>query len=98
MLEKQIEKKVCDHARSLGFLVYKFTSPQRAAVPDRLLISPNGFVFFIEFKACGKRPTPAQVREHVRLKTNKAIIHVIDNVDAGNQLIESYVADLSWMS
>ena len=38
MLEKQIESKVCDYAKSKGVLAYKFTSPARAAVPDRLFI------------------------------------------------------------
>ena len=36
MLEKQIEAKVCEYAKTKGVLVYKFTSPARAAVPDRL--------------------------------------------------------------
>ena len=38
MLEKQIERKVCDYAKNKGLLAYKFTSPARAAVPDRLFI------------------------------------------------------------
>ena len=42
LLEKQIERSVCDYAKSIGFLVYKFTSPERAAVPDRMFITPKG--------------------------------------------------------
>ena len=42
MLEKQIEERVGTYAKEQGFLVYKFTSPQRAAVPDRLYINPRG--------------------------------------------------------
>jgi hypothetical protein len=34
-LEKVIEAKVNAYAQSKGFLVYKFTSPARRAVPDR---------------------------------------------------------------
>ena len=49
MLEKQIEAKVCDYAKERGLLVYKFTSPNRMAVPDRMFIRPDGKVFFIEF-------------------------------------------------
>jgi hypothetical protein len=56
MLEKQIEKKVCDYAKERGMLVYKFTSPNRMAVPDRLFICPDGRVFFIEFKREGQSP------------------------------------------
>ena len=41
MLEKQIEAKVCEYAKTKGVLVYKFTSPARAAVPDRLMTIPG---------------------------------------------------------
>ena len=68
LLEKQIEEKVNTYAKEQGFLVYKFTSPQRAAVPDRLYITPRGKVFFVEFKREGMKPIPAQQREHDRLR------------------------------
>jgi hypothetical protein len=32
-LEKVIEKKVCDYAKSKGFVVYKFVSVNNAGVP-----------------------------------------------------------------
>ena len=46
MLEKDIEKKVCDYAKSKNVLAYKFTSPARAAVPDRMFVTPEGTVWF----------------------------------------------------
>ena len=88
MLEKQIESKVCDYAKSRGLLVYKFTSPARAAVPDRLFILPSGRVFFCEFKREGQKPTPAQEREHNRLRLHKVCIFVIDNVPDGYAMID----------
>jgi hypothetical protein len=91
MLEKDIERKVCEYARQEGFLAYKFTSPQRAAVPDRLFISPTGSMFFVEFKQLGKMPTPAQYREHDRLRENGVDVYVIDNVEHGKELVEAYL-------
>jgi len=88
MLEKKIEEKVCEYAKSKGLLVYKFTSPQRAAVPDRLLVAPGGRVFFIEFKAEGKKPTPAQEREHIRLRNHGVKVFVVDSVDHGKDMID----------
>ena len=70
MLEKEIEKKVCDYAKSKGCLVYKFVSPAHRGVPDRMFITPKGRVFFIEFKAPGKKPT--QLQEHEMGKINSA--------------------------
>jgi hypothetical protein len=87
MLEKQIEAKVCEYARERGLLVYKFTSPARAAVPDRLFILPSGKAFFVEFKREGQKATPAQEREHHRLRQHKVSVFVIDNVDDGKAMV-----------
>lgn len=89
MLEKQIEKHVCDYARSQGFLAYKFTSPARAAVPDRLMVTPHGHVFFIEFKKEGAKITPAQEREHQLLRSKGIVVYVVDNVAYGKKLIDT---------
>ena len=88
LLEKQIEEKVNTYAKEQGYLVYKFTSPQRVAVPDRLYINPRGKVFFVEFKREGQRPTPAQDREHERLREQGVRVFVIDNVQAGKDMID----------
>lgn len=92
MLEKHIEAKVCAYARSKGCLVYKFSSPGHAAVPDRLLITPDGFAWFIEFKRSGAKPTPAQLREHQRLQDYGMIVHVVDNVDLGTSLVNEMLS------
>jgi len=88
MLEKQIEAAVVEYARTKGFLAHKFTSPNRAAVPDRLLIHPSGTVFFIEFKRAGKVPTPAQAREHGRLRAHNVAVYVVDDIVEGKALID----------
>ena len=91
MLEKDIESKVCDYARSKGVLAYKFTSPARAAVPDRLFIAPDGRMWFCEFKREGAKPTAAQDREHTRLRQQKVNVFVIDNVIEGKTMIDVMV-------
>ena len=91
MLEKDIEAKVCDYAKTKNVLVYKFTSPNRMAVPDRLFIRPDGKVWFCEFKREGQKPTPAQEREHHRLRQHKVSVFVIDNVEEGKTMIDTMV-------
>jgi len=88
LLEKQIEEKVNTYAKEQGFLVYKFTSPQRAAVPDRLYINPRGRVFFVEFKREGMKPTPAQQREHDRLRGQGVDVWIVDNVRDGYDMVD----------
>lgn len=88
MLEKKIEAAVCDYAKSKGWLVYKFTSPARAAVPDRLFIAPGGRVIFVEFKREGQKPTVPQSREHERLRAQGVAVYVIDNVVDGKAVVD----------
>jgi len=92
MLEKQIEKAVCDYAKSKGILCYKFVSPGHAGVPDRMFITPTGNVFFIEFKRLGCVPTPLQWREIERLKSQGVDVYVVDNVKRGELLIDMSVS------
>lgn len=89
MLEKIIEAKVNAYAQSKGFLVYKFTSPARRAVPDRIYISPKGTVVFVEFKRQGQKPTPPQEREHHRLRMQNVEVFVIDNLDDGKATVDA---------
>lgn len=93
-LEKVIEAAVCKYAQSKGFLTYKFTSPARSAVPDRLMIAPDGRVWFIEFKRKGQKPTAAQEREHMRLTQQNVTVFVVDSVPEGKATIDVMVTGL----
>lgn len=97
MLEKHIETRVCNFAKDQGVAAYKFTSPNRAAVPDRLNLAmiPEEhreivakYVTFIEFKRHGQKPTPAQAREHQRLRELGFRVEVVDDVEYGKSVIK----------
>ncbi len=87
-LEKMIEEKVCAYARSLHCLVYKFTSPSRRSVPDRLFITPGGRIFWIEFKRLKEKPTSAQQAEITKMQKQGAFVYVADSVEAGKKMID----------
>jgi hypothetical protein len=61
--ESALEKLVIFHAKKLKLECYKFTSPGRRGVPDRMFINARGRVAFLELKAPGNKPTMVQVRE-----------------------------------
>ena len=87
MLEKDIETAVCRYARSKGWIAYKFTSPNRRSVPDRLFCGPNGTHFFIEFKAPGKKPTVKQWREIERLQHLGHTVYICDDIEEGKRIV-----------
>jgi len=87
-LEKDIESKVVKFAKeNFGMLVYKFTSPSRRSVPDRLFITNTGDSFFIEFKRLGEKPTAAQQVEIEKLRKQRARVWVVDDVEEGKTTV-----------
>jgi len=86
--EAKIEAAVCKYAKEKGFYVRKFKSTSQRGVPDRLFISPTGEVFFIEFKAPGKKPTALQQREMNEIKKRVARAYCIDCIEHGKTIID----------
>ena len=90
MLEKVIEKKVCDYAKTKRMIVYKMNPLNNRGIPDRLFLTAGGDIFFIEFKQLGKKPNENQEREIARLRANNIDVYVIDNVDDGKKAVDKY--------
>jgi|TARA_R110000803_G_scaffold116981_1_gene185536 Holliday junction resolvase len=88
MLEKTIEKQVCDYAKQKGWLVYKFVSPGQRGVPDRIFLR-EGSCFFIEFKATGKKPSKLQWRKINELRDIGFDVYVIDKVHEGKIIVDA---------
>ena len=89
MLEKEIEKKVCAYAKSKGWLCYKFPSPSQRGVPDRIYMK-SGLIFFIEFKAPGKRATKLQDKVISTIILEDFTVHVVDNVAQGKNIVDAH--------
>lgn len=88
-LESAIEAKCCDYAKSAySILTYKFTSPNRRSVPDRLFLPPQRPPFFIEFKRKEQSPTAAQAVEIARIRAQGVKVFVVDSVEQGRRVID----------
>jgi len=85
MRESEIETKVCNHAKNLGWLCYKWVSPGNRSVPDRIFFR-YGETIVIEFKAEGKKPTKLQQKTINKLIDQGIRTCVIDSVDKGVML------------
>ena len=51
MLEKTVERHLVNGVRKLGGLCYKFVSPGTQGVPDRIIVTAQGRIIFVELKA-----------------------------------------------
>ena len=80
MRESQIEKKYRRKIEELGGLCLKFTSPGYTGVPDRIVLMRDGRMWFVEFKAKGKKPTIRQKFVHEKIKSFGFDVQVIDEI------------------
>lgn len=87
MLEKEIEKYLCDQIKRVGGICEKFTSPNKRSVPDRLVTLPFMPMFFVECKALKKKPTEAQIRDHIRRGELGVSVYIIDSKEAVDLLL-----------
>lgn len=81
VLESVIENNLTRRVEALGGLTYKLAPTGRINKPDRLVMLPNGKLFFVECKRPGKKPRPGQIREHERLRRLGYRVVVLDSHD-----------------
>lgn len=89
MRESTVEKYLHKQVVKAGGWTYKFKSPGRRNVPDRIVIWPAQ-VDMAECKAPGKKPRAGQVREHKRLTTFNIDVFVLDT----KEKIDRYVVEV----
>jgi hypothetical protein len=85
--ERDIEQYLVAEVKRIGGLAYKFTSPGRRSVPDRLVLLTGGRAVFIECKAPGRTATDAQAREHERLWKLGFSVAIVDSREAVDRLV-----------
>lgn len=79
--ESLIEKHLVTEVKKAGGIAFKFVSPGRRSVPDRIVLLPGGRIIFVECKAPGKPPRADQLREHERLRSLGFSVVVLDSKD-----------------
>ncbi|MGJ0625898.1 VRR-NUC domain-containing protein [Xenorhabdus bovienii] len=77
--ESVIEDHLVKEIKKAGGIAYKFVSPGRRSVPDRICVLPGGRILFVECKAPGEKPRPDQIREHERLRVLGCEVVVLDS-------------------
>ena len=89
MKEKNIEKSVCIFIKQCGGVAYKWVSPGRVGVPDRICVMPKGKVIFIETKRPGEKPRPIQEKVHRDLRKLGHRVWVIEDISELRRKLEA---------
>lgn len=82
MLEKTVEAALVKRVKELNGIAYKWTSPGRTGVPDRIVMIPGGKIIFVELKSPTGKLTPRQEREHETIRGLGFDVIVINSVEA----------------
>lgn len=86
--ESRIEKYLVKKVKNKGGIAFKFISTGNAGVPDRIVLLPEGDIFFVELKVKGKKPTKIQEVIHHKIRNLGIDVYVIDDVESINCLID----------
>ena len=88
MLEKEIESRMARMVKERGGLCYKFVSPSNPGVPDRIIITPDGRVIFVELKTEIGRLANIQKWQMSEMKKRGADVRVAKGWKAVKDLID----------
>lgn len=87
MRESTIEAHLVKRVKALGGEVRKVQWVGRRGAPDRLVMLHWGRPVWVELKAPGEKPRPAQLREHTRMRHFGLRVEVIDSLEAVERLL-----------
>lgn len=88
MKEAAIESKLCRMVRDRGGLCYKFVSPNQPGVPDRIIITPDGRVVFVELKTEIGRLAKIQKWQIGEMRKRNADVRVVRGLEEALALVE----------
>jgi len=91
MTEKQIEAKMCLMIKNRGGLALKFVSPNSPGVPDRIVITPSGEIWFVELKTLIGRLAPMQRFQTSELQKRNARVRVIHGWEAARAFVDEII-------
>jgi Holliday junction resolvase len=80
--EKYLEKKLREEIRLRGGIALKYTSPYITGIPDRIVLMPNGKIYFIELKSKNKKPTEIQKHMIEKISNLSFYVRIIDDMDS----------------
>jgi len=84
LLERDIERYLVRRVAERGGVAYKWVSPGRVGVADRIVMLPGGRVWFVELKTATGRLSPLQqvfAADMARMGMNYIVIRSKGEVD-----------------
>ena len=93
MRESQIERQLVRGVKARGGMCMKFTSPGLLGVPDRLVLTPTGCIYFVELKTENGRLASIQKWVIGELQKRGAEVRVIKSPEAVKDFLKEVFPD-----
>jgi len=87
MTEASIEKRLVEGVKKLGGICLKFVSPSTPGVPDRIVITADGRVIFVELKTEIGRLSKIQKYVTGEMLKRGADVRIVKGLDQVKQLL-----------
>lgn len=84
MRETKVEKHLIKQIKAFSGECFKWTSPGRIGVPDRIVLVPHERIVFVETKAPKGKAKAWQKRNHAVLRAlsfRVEVLHTIEQID-----------------
>lgn len=88
MRESKHESHLRRRIEAVGGQCWKFTSPGLVGVPDRIVMLPDGRLWFVELKATNGQVSTPQGRRHKTLWSLGQKVLVLNTIEAVDQFVE----------
>lgn len=86
--ESKVESYFVKQLKQRGAFPWKFVSPGKRGVPDRIIIKPGGAILFVELKAPGEKPTKQQAHRIKEMQAQGCKVYVIDSIRGVDAFME----------
>lgn len=91
MRESEVERYLKKQVEANGGKCWKWVSPGRIGVPDRIVIMPGGTIFFVELKSPGKKERASQVRvQQILRKLGCLVFSSIDSREKVDAILQRH--------
>ncbi len=89
--EREVEAALVRRVESLGGKCWKFSSPGRVGVPDRICLAKGGRIAFVEVKKPGGKLRAIQVKRKNELEAMGFRVYVLDTIERINEITDEIV-------
>lgn len=90
ILESRVERSICAYAATKNMMAHKLANGADRGWPDRLIATPQGAHFYVEFKGSGGRLSATQRYRIGQLICMKHEVYVVYSIGEGKEIVNYY--------